>query len=82
MTSAVDITLPADTTKAVKADFRAQFLVIYNEITALQQRTGVAGSEAFSDAVSIQEVQQEIRKSNSRSTLARDMAYGRVSLTS
>lgn len=47
MTSAVDSTLPADNVKASKADFREQFLVIKNEITALQQRTGVAGAIAF-----------------------------------
>ena len=36
MTSAVDSTLPADNVKASKSDFRAQFLVIKDEITALQ----------------------------------------------
>ena len=44
MTSAVDSSLPATNVKTSKADFRAQFLVIKNEITALQQRTGFAGA--------------------------------------
>ena len=47
MASAVDATIPADNVKASKADFRAQLLIIKNEITALQVRTGVPGEIAF-----------------------------------
>jgi hypothetical protein len=39
MASSVDSTLPADNVKASKADFRAQFLVIKNEIEVLQTLT-------------------------------------------
>jgi len=39
MTSTVDSTLPADNVKASKADFRAQFLAIKNEIEDLQRLT-------------------------------------------
>jgi hypothetical protein len=39
MTSSVDATLPADNVKASKADFRAQFLVIKDELENLQRLT-------------------------------------------
>ncbi len=42
MASEVDTTLPANNVKASKADFRAQFLVISNEIEALQQKVTLA----------------------------------------
>ncbi len=42
MASNVDSTLPANHVKASKADFRAQFLVIKNELEALQQKTSLA----------------------------------------
>ena len=42
MASAVDSALPPDNVKSSKADFRAQFLVIKNEITALQRETSLA----------------------------------------
>jgi hypothetical protein len=83
MTSAVDSTLPADNVKASKADFRSQFLTIKNEISALQQRTGVPGAKAFYGFIGIEEVRQEIHKFHIRpSELPRDIAFGRVSLTS
>ena len=47
MASAVDNTFPADDVAVSKADFRAQMLIIKNELTSLQAKTGVAGSEAF-----------------------------------
>ena len=47
MTSSVDSTLPADNVKTSKADFRAQFLVIKNELEALQAKTSVAGEMAY-----------------------------------
>lgn len=39
MTSQVDATIPADNTKAVKAEFRENFRIIRDEITALQRKT-------------------------------------------
>ncbi len=82
MTSAVDSTLPADNVKASKADFRAQFLAIKNEISALQKRTGVAGIKAFYNFVSYDDLAQEVRNQHEIqiSTLPADLAYGRITL--
>ena len=82
MTSAVDSTLPADNVKASKADFRAQFLSIKNEISALQKRTGVAGIKAFYNFVSYDDLAQEVRNQHAIqiSTLPADLAFGRVTL--
>ena len=83
MTSAVDATLPATGEKARKADFRAQFLVIKNEISALQTRTGVPGAKAFYgflDAAEIQDIVERFHKAV-LSELPRDIAFGKVSLT-
>lgn len=77
MASAVDSTLPADNVKASKADFRAQFLTIKNEINALQKRTGVPGAKAFYGFVDLDEVRQEIYKFHARkSEIPRDIAFG------
>jgi|TARA_R100000750_G_scaffold61957_1_gene54285 hypothetical protein len=80
MTSAVDATLPANNVKTSKADFRTQFLVIKNEITALQTRTGLPGAKAFYGFLDHQEVLNLIRQ-NRPNNLAADIAFGRVSLT-
>ena len=82
MTSAVDSTLPADNVKASKADFRAQFLVIKNEISALQKRTGVAGIKAFYNFVDADDLAQAVRTQHALqlSTLPADLAYGRITL--
>ena len=42
MASNDDTTLPADNVKVSKAKFRAQFLVISNEIEDLQQKVSLA----------------------------------------
>lgn len=78
MTSQVNTAFPADNVKVSKADFRAQMLIISNEITALQQRTSVAGAQAYADFVTSNEVARLIR--NSKPSLARDIAFSRVSL--
>ena len=88
MASEVDKTLPTDNVKASKSDFRAQFTIIYNEITALQARTSVAGAKTFynfveqgdldaavTNAVTIQHAEQT-------GVLARDIAFGRVAINS
>ena len=82
MTSSVDSTLPADNVKASKADFRAQFLVIKNEISALQKRTGVAGIKAFYNFVDTDDLAQAVRTQHELqvSTLPADLAFGRVTL--
>ena len=83
MTSAVDSTLPPDNVKSSKSDFRAQFLVIKNEITALQQRTSVAGAKAFFGFVDQADLVTEVRRVHDltpTNTVAQDMAYGRVAL--
>ena len=82
MASAVDSTLPADNVKASKADFRAQFLVIKNEISALQKSTGVAGIKAFYNFVDRDDLAQEVRNQHAAqiSTLPADLAFGRVAL--
>lgn len=82
MASAVDSTLPTDNEKASKADFRAQFLVIKNEITALQLRTGVAGAKAFYDFVDAADLHTEVLRVHNAQAggLAEDIAYGRVAI--
>tara|TARA_R100000781_G_scaffold67890_1_gene42805 strand:- start:382 stop:627 length:246 start_codon:yes stop_codon:yes gene_type:complete len=81
MASAVDSTLPADNVKASKADFRAQFLIIKNEISALQKRTGVAGAKAFYGFVDQTDLAEAVRKHHTKhSTLPADLAYGRATL--
>jgi hypothetical protein len=49
MTSAVDSTFPADNVKVSKATFRAQMLVIKNEITEMQRKTRLAWKIARGD---------------------------------
>jgi hypothetical protein len=83
MTSAVDVTFPADNVKTDKALMRAQMLILYNEITALQKRTSVPGAKAFYGFLDEAEIVNLIsglgvrRKSN----LPEDLAFGRVTLT-
>jgi len=84
MTSTVDSTFPADNVKVSKATMRAQFLILKNEITALQQRTGVAGAKAFYGFIDQADLATEVRRVHDEeviSTLATDIAFGRVSLT-
>jgi|TARA_R110000751_G_scaffold79925_1_gene161130 hypothetical protein len=81
MASAIDATLPADNVKASKADFRAQFLTIKNEISALQKRTGVAGAKAFYNFVDANDLDEAMRIQHSKQhSLPQDLAYGRVTL--
>ena len=47
MASAVDVTFPVNNVKVSKATMRAQFQIIYDEITALQNATGLARQIAF-----------------------------------
>jgi hypothetical protein len=47
MASTVSTTFPADNVKVSKATMRAQFLAIYNEITALQKDTSVPRNIAY-----------------------------------
>lgn len=83
MASAVDATFPADNTKVSKATFRAQMLTIKDEISALQQRTSVAGAKAFYGFVDDADLNAAVRRVHDEqaSTFATDIAYGRVSLT-
>ena len=83
MASAVDTTFPADNVKVSKATMRAQLLIISNEISALQQRTGVAGAKAFYGFVDDADLNAAVRRVHDEqaSTFATDIAYGRVSLT-
>lgn len=81
MTSEVDTTFPADNTKVSKAAFRAQLLIIYNEITALQKRTGVPGLDVFGGHVTIDEVTRAVATHNTtQHGFARDIAFERLSL--
>ena len=83
MASAVDTTFPADNVKVSKATMRAQLLIISNEITALQQRTSVAGALAFYGFVDEAEVRQIVNSfHDSQGDVIRDIAFGRVSMTS
>ena len=81
MTSAVDTTFPVDNVKSSKATMRAQLLIISNEITALQQRTSVAGAKAFYGFLEHQEVVNLINLHEAHS-LSRDIAFGRVAINS
>lgn len=84
MTSAIDATFPTDNVKVSKATLRAQLLIIKNEISALQVRTGLPGAKAFYgflDAAEIQDVVERFHKSLQPSNVPRDIAFGRVSLT-
>ena len=83
MASAVDTTFPADNVKVSKATMRAQLLIIRDEMSALQKRTGIPGAKAFYGFLDEAEIVNLIsglgvrRKSN----LPEDLAFGRVSLT-
>ena len=83
MASAVDTTFPADNVKVSKATMRAQSLIISNEISALQQRTSVAGAKAFYGFLSESEVQAAVVRFHNivaPSDLPRDIALGRATL--
>lgn len=82
MTSEVDKTIPADNVKVSKSDMRDQFTTIYNEITALQARTSVAGAKAFYGFVDQLDLHAEVVRVHNLQpgNLAEDMAYGRVAL--
>lgn len=84
MASEVDETLPTDNVKTSKADFRAQFLIIKNELTALQQRTNVAGAKAFYGFVDQGDLEQAVLRVHNEQAggLAEDIAYGRVAINS
>ena len=79
-TSAVDVTFPPDIEKVSKAEMRAQFLVIKNELNSLFARVGVAGAMAF--AATTSDVEQMLFDNNTKTrvSFARDVAFGRVSL--
>jgi len=49
MASDVDTTIPADNTKPVKSEFRAQFSTIKDELEALQLLTSLAWKIALGD---------------------------------
>ena len=81
MASAVDTTFPADNVKVSKATMRAQNLIIYNEITALQARTGVAGAQGYYNFITPEEVDVRIARVRALSLgLARNIAFEVVSL--
>lgn len=82
MASAVDATIPADNVKASKADFRAQLLIIKNELTALQVATSVPARQAFESHVSEIDVARIVRRLTAETTYARDHAFGRIPLDS
>jgi hypothetical protein len=83
MASAVDTTFPADNVKVSKATMRAQLLIIRDEISALQQRTSVAGAKAFYGFLSESEVQSAVVRFHNivtPSDLPRDIAFERATL--
>ena len=83
MASAVDATFPADNVKVDKASFRAQLLVVKNEITALQARIGTPGRLAYQDFVSKWEIDAAIQRAelrvSGRQRLPKQLAFGIVS---
>ena len=81
MASAVDVTFPVDNVKVSKATFRAQMLVIYNEITALQSKTSVAGAQSFYNFITPEEVDVRISRVRALSLgIPRTIAYGSTSI--
>ncbi len=83
MASTVDVTFPADNVKVSKATMRAQLLIISNEISALQQRTSVAGAKAFYGFLTESEVQEAVVRFHNivaPSDLPRDIAFERATL--
>ena len=83
MASGVDVTFPADNIKVSKATMRAQLLIIRDEISALQQRTNVAGAKAFYGFLTESEVQEAVVRFHNiviPSTLPRDIAFERSTL--
>jgi hypothetical protein len=83
MASTVDVTFPADNIKVSKATMRAQLLIIRDEISALQQRTSVAGAKAFYGFMSESEVQEAVTRFHNvvvPSVLPRDIAFERATL--
>jgi hypothetical protein len=82
MASTVDTTFPADNVKVSKATMRAQLLIIRDEISALQLRTGVAGAKAFYGFVEESDVEQAVHKFHNAlpSPVPRDIAFERSTL--
>ena len=81
MASNVDVTLPADGEKVSKAEFRAQFLTIKNEIEALQKYISMAGRLAFEQYPDHSEIESMIRRIVERNDkLAYQIATGVVDL--
>jgi hypothetical protein len=81
MTSTVDSTFPADNVKTSKATMRSQFLTIKDEISVLQQRTGVAGAEAYYNFITPEEVDNRISRVRALSLgIPRTIAYGSASI--
>ena len=83
MTSTVDVTFPADNVKVSKSTFRAQLLIIRDEISALQARTSIAGAKVFYGFLNEAEVQEAVVRFHNivePNTLPNDIAFGKVSL--
>lgn len=81
MASSIDVTFPADGVKVSKATLRAQWLVIKNEIEALQSKISVAGRIAYDDTPDRTEIENMVRSLNDRDDrLAYQIAVGVVSL--
>lgn len=80
MVSEVDYTFPADGEKASKSEFRDILRTIYDEITALQARTNVAGAQAYYNFITPEEARVLIKQLSRPDSLARDIAFDRVSL--
>ncbi len=80
-TSSVDATFPVDNEKVSKAEMRAQFLTIKEELTYLLSRIAIAGNSAFGSA-SISDVEEAISTYHTRNktSVARDLAFGRLDL--
>ena len=77
MASAINTAFPYDNVKVSKASWRAQVLIIANEITALQARSSVAGAKAFYNYVEPEEVLQIVQRENAiTNPLARQIAFG------
>jgi len=71
-TSGVDVTFPVDNVKVSKTAWRAQQVIIKDELNDLFSRIGDAGRIAYSNLVDSDEINRRIRTEFSKTNYARD----------
>lgn len=74
-TSDLDVTFPVDNTRVQKSTWRAQNVIIRDELNVLFKRIGEAGILAFESTLSAIQIDARIRKQFSKRSYARDLAF-------